>query len=192
MAIRDVIGAQNVVTIELASSFFRLSNGGFLTGLMNRELADEMHAVVSVIEDFVREENERELRLSESAGNSQYTLNVGLPFTNEVPTITVLGVSPGSFSFQSGSRYLKIEWLLAVSLGAMGAVAKYPDFKDGVSEIYRDLEAGHKFIETRLKEHIEFVDREIPSDIKGRRKPETLEDSLKTRLLSAPSRGTEI
>jgi hypothetical protein len=192
MAIRNIVEARSAVSVELATSSFQLSSSGFVSGLMGDELTQEMYAVTGIIEDFVREERTRELRLSEGAGNNLYTLNVGFPQTNEIPTIAVLGVAPGGISFEAGSRYLVIKWLLGVSLGAMNAVAVYPDFKVGVSDIYRDLEAGHGFIEKKLKEHMEFVGRDISGDIRNRRKPETLEDSLKKRLLSAPSSGTEI
>lgn len=192
MAIKDVLGAENVVTVRLATSTVKLSSGGFLSGLMSEESTDEMRAVIGVIEDFVRAENNRELRLSEVPEVNLYTLSVGFPNTNEVPTISVLGVVPGGISFEPGSRVLVIKWLLGVSLGTMNAVSIYPDFKDGVQEIYADLEASHNFIETKLREHIDFVGKNISGDIKDRRRPETLEDDLKRRLLSAPLSGTEI
>ncbi len=118
--------------VDLARSSYLLSDQPFIIGLMQAShvadlatLSDALRRLSSVYTSRARETEK------------WFALSAGFPGSNEIVQVQYRGVYPTSFAIEAGSRKLKIVWGIAVKV--LVGIATYPALKDGIEEIYSDL-----------------------------------------------------
>ena len=185
MADWPVLESKEVVSVDLAKVEFVLSREGFQLGMSRGDLGREIVEVGRILEEFSPELHQRL-----TASQQVFSVNVGLPGTNQKPEFRYLGVYINSIEFAPGSRKLNLTF--AVMFHAVVSAAQgYPELRDGVVQFQQDVSNVLEYLNERF-DRSDIIQGRPHSKIYEVRRPETVEKQAVQKMISGTRAGKEV